>query len=160
MIDSSRPRWLIFGVGNSSRGDDALGQMLVEKMDAWRDMHQPAVHLMLLTDFQWQIEHALDLRDIDVALFVDASLMKEQAVTIRRVYPQFDATYSTHALSPACVLAVAEKIGLKVPEAWVVGIAGEDFSLGAPLSELACNALDCAYQRLVTALHAGRVEQA
>ncbi|MEF3367276.1 hydrogenase maturation protease [Methylocystis sp. 9N] len=157
MSGATRPRWLIFGVGNPSRGDDALGPMLVEKVDAWRQTHEPPVDLTLLTDFQWQIEHALDLRDIDVALFVDASRADGEPVSISRLAPRFDATHSTHALSPACVLAVAEKIGLKAPQAWIVAVAGEDFGLGAPLSDLARRAFDSAYDRLLGAVIAGDV---
>lgn len=160
MTGAGRAHWLVFGVGNSSRGDDALGPMLIEKLGAWRETHEPAVQLTLLTDFQWQIEHALDLRDIDVALFVDASVIEPSPVTIRKISPQFDATHSTHALSPACVLAVAQKIGLKAPEAWMVAISGESFALGAPLSDKACRALDVACERLVGALIAGRITQA
>lgn len=157
MKGAARPRWLIFGVGNPSRGDDALGPMLIDRLSAWRETHQPAVHLTLLSDFQWQIEHALDLRGVDVVLFVDASLIGRSAVTIRKINPNFDATHSTHALSPACVLAVAERIGLKAPEAWMVAVAGKGFALGDPLSDMARVALDAAYQQLIAALTTGRV---
>jgi Ni,Fe-hydrogenase maturation factor len=28
-------RWLVFGVGNPSRGDDALGPLFIERLEAW-----------------------------------------------------------------------------------------------------------------------------
>ena len=71
-------RWLVFGVGNPSRGDDALGPLFVERLDAWAaTAGDLSVALVTLTDFQWQIEHALDLADIDVVVFVDASVRAE-----------------------------------------------------------------------------------
>ena len=47
---------LVFGWGNPSRGDDALGPLFVDAVEA---MKLPGVEC--LTDFQLQVEHALDL---------------------------------------------------------------------------------------------------
>ena len=128
----TRPRWLVFGVGNPSRGDDALGPLFIERLDAWsataRDL---SVALATLTDFQWQIEHALDLADIDVVIFVDASVRAEPPFELAPLAAKFDATHSTHALSPACVLAVAQRLGQTVPEAWLLAIPGRAFELGS-----------------------------
>ena len=48
---------LIFGYGNLSRGDDALGPLIIEYIEknCFFD------GLEMITDFQLQIEHALDL---------------------------------------------------------------------------------------------------
>ena len=59
---------LIFGYGNPSRGDDAIGPLLIERLEI---LNLPDVDL--LTDFQLQVEHALDLRGRERVLFVDAS---------------------------------------------------------------------------------------
>ena len=58
---------LVFGWGNPSRGDDALGPLFVEAVEA---MKLPGIEC--LTDFQLQVEHALDLRRRSRILFVDA----------------------------------------------------------------------------------------
>ena len=47
---------LVIGIGNPSRGDDAIGPLAVERLEA---LALPGVEL--LTDFQLQVEHALDL---------------------------------------------------------------------------------------------------
>ena len=58
---------VVFAVGNPSRGDDALGPLL---MDWLAEQARPGVHLV--SDFQLQIEHALDLEGHQLALFIDA----------------------------------------------------------------------------------------
>ena len=150
----TRPRWLVFGVGNPSRGDDALGPLFVERLEAWYAGDLP-VALATLTDFQWQIEHALDLVDIDVVIFVDASVA---ATPPFELAPNYDATHSTHALSPACLLAVAERLGQTVPAAWLLAIPGRAFELGAPPRPDSLSCLDAAFEHLQSLLIAGRVE--
>ena len=121
----ARPRWLVFAVGNPSRGDDALGPLLLERLEQWlakgRDL---PVDIALLTDFQWQVEHALDLRGVDVAIFADASVSGGTSFEITPLTPEFDASYSTHALSPACVLAVAAQLGQELPCSWLLSMRG------------------------------------
>ena len=54
----SAGRALVFAWGNPSRGDDALGPALVERLEAARPAHPEWGELALLTDFQLQPEHA------------------------------------------------------------------------------------------------------
>ncbi len=155
----ARPRWLVFAVGNPSRGDDALGPLLLEQLEQWlakgRDL---PVDIALLTDFQWQVEHALDLRGVDVAIFADASVSGGTSFEITPLTPEFDASYSTHALSPACVLAVAAQLGQELPCSWILSMRGAGFELGAPLSATGHSALDAAFTYLCASLEAGRLE--
>ena len=59
-------RLVVLGWGNDSRGDDALGPALVDRIAAaWPD-------LPMVDDYQLQIEHALDLEGTEAALFLDA----------------------------------------------------------------------------------------
>ena len=153
-------RWLVFGVGNPSRGDDALGPLFDRAFGSVvRDGRAIfPVALATLTDFQWQIEHALDLADIDVVIFVDASVRAEPPFELAPLAAKFDATHSTHALSPACLLAVAERLGQTVPEAWLLAIPGRAFELGAPPSPDSLSCLDAAFEHLRSRLIAGRIE--
>ncbi len=156
--ESARARWLVFAVGNPSRGDDALGPLLVERLEQWI-ANAPAlpVDLVLLTDFQWQVEHALDLLDVDVAIFADASVSGATSFEIAPLAPQFDASYSTHTLSPACVLAVSGWLGQALPQAWLLSMPGEEFELGAPLSATAQEALESAFAYLCASLQSGQL---
>ncbi len=65
---------LVVGVGNPSRGDDALGPAFVERAGAALAAEVARGELELLTDFQLQVEHALDLQGRARVVFVDASV--------------------------------------------------------------------------------------
>lgn len=157
---NERPRWLVFGVGNPGRGDDALGPLFIERLESWRDTagDELAVEIVALWDFQLQIEHALDLKDVDVAVFVDASVSAGPPFEWRAVTPHFDMAHSTHALSPGAVLAVAARLGQTLPRAFTLGIAARDFKLGAPLTQSAERGLSAALHEFTLRAQAGRIE--
>ncbi|MGA8170566.1 MAG: hydrogenase maturation protease [Methylocystis sp.] len=158
-MSRKRARWLVFGVGNPSRGDDAIAPVLIERLEEWwASARELSVELTLLTDFQWQVEHALDLRGVDLVIFVDASLTASAPFRLEPLVARFDVTYTTHALSPACVLAVAERLGQTLPEAWQMSIPGRNFELGAPLSAPSRSHVEAAIEFVQASLTTGRLD--
>ena len=138
----SRPI-LVLGYGNPSRGDDALGPMFVERLDEEQDAGRLPPNFDTLTDFQLQIEHALDLQGRAVVLFVDAAADLDAAHILRPLTPARDESYSTHAISPGAVLAVYEQVCAgPLPPAFLLGLKGISFELGQGLSETAREALE------------------
>ena len=125
---------LVFGYGNISRGDDALGPWL---LDFIQDRLQPE-NIELQTDFQLQIEHALDLVGKKLVLFIDASVGCTTAYEFTVLAPACDNSYTTHAMSPAAVLQVYRDIQKTAPPpSFLLSIKGEQFELGADLSPAA-----------------------
>ncbi|MCU0969557.1 MAG: hydrogenase maturation protease [Rubrivivax sp.] len=136
---------LILAVGNPSRGDDALGPVLVERLLAEGVGRDGGIEL--LTDFQLQVEHALDLAGRRAVLFVDAAWPCPAAAggTPQRIVADEAAPLSSHALRPQAVLRVFERVhGAPAPPAWLLAIEGASFELGAPLSDAATAGLDTA----------------
>lgn len=124
---------LVFAWGNPSRGDDAIGPCVYDLLSA-RDL----VGVDLLTDFQLQIEHAMDLEERRRVLFVDADVATEPPYTLSRLVPAQDSSYTTHALSPGALLGVYEQVNNRRPPAsFLLTIRGYEFGLGLPLSEQA-----------------------
>lgn len=122
---------LVFGYGNPSRGDDALGPLLIEYIQDRFD----AAYIDLLTDFQLQIEHALDLDNRELVLFVDASAACAAPFELAELKPALDIGYTTHALHPASVMAVYQSIRKQSPPpCFLLAIKGEAFELGEGLS--------------------------
>jgi hydrogenase maturation protease len=122
---------LVFGWGNPSRGDDALGPLFVERIEA---MKLPGVEC--LTDFQLQVEHALDLFGRRKILFVDASREAEAPFTVSRIAAARDASFTTHAMTPQAVLDVYRELhDEEAPPCWLLAIRGERFELGEALGE-------------------------
>jgi hydrogenase maturation protease len=135
---------LVLGVGNPSRGDDALGALFVDRAGHALRAEVLAGQVELITDFQLQIEHALDLVGRRRVVFVDASVRAEAPYTYARVAPFRDASFSTHAMSPAAVLETHRSVVGEPPPAWVLAIRGERFELGEDLTPNAAANLDAA----------------
>lgn len=135
---------LIIAIGNPSRGDDALGPLLIERLEA---LDLPGVEL--LTDFQLQVEYALDLQGRAQVIFVDAAATGPVPYAFATVAPAQDTSYSSHELSPAAVLHAHAKLFGPPPEAHCLAIRGYEFGLGTPLSPAAKANLDAATHRLL-----------
>lgn len=138
---------LIFGWGNPSRGDDALGPLFVEHFTALAARHPEWGEVECLTDFQLQVEHALDLQGRRRVLFVDASVDAPAPCSLVRIKAARDASFTTHAMSPQAVLKVYADIdGGEPPPCWLLAIRGERFELGEGLSTAAQLSLQAALQ--------------
>ncbi len=147
---------LIIGIGNPSRGDDALGPTLIERLEERFGGGNLGVEL--LTDFQLQVEYALDLRGRELVLFVDATVACESGVCFAQLTAATERGYSSHALSPEGVLAIYRKLeGREPPASFGLMIPGESFELGAPLSPLARAGLELAQEFLLARLEQPQV---
>jgi hydrogenase maturation protease len=139
---------LVIGIGNPSRGDDAIGPIAIERLEA---LGLPNV--VLLTDFQLQVEHALDLLGASEVYFIDASVACTAPFALSALAPAADATATTHELSPAAVLETCRRLSPgPLPPAWVLAVRGYEFALGAPLSPPAAANLDAALETLLERL--------
>jgi hydrogenase maturation protease len=140
---------VVFACGNPSRGDDALGPLLLDQLQIWLDEEGLADGFELISDFQWQVEHALDLVGRRLALFVDAGQQTPAPFAFRQVQARDSTITGTHALSPEAVLSVLARISQQpVPPAFVLCVAGASFELGDGLSAAAARNADCAFELL------------
>lgn len=142
-VEGKHLRLVIFAVGNPSRGDDALGPRLMAELESWN-----LPDIRLVSDFQLQVEHALDLDDRDLALFIDAGTGTPVPFSFREIRAAPDHSISSHALSPEAVLYVHGEIRRPPPPAFVLCVRGEDFQLGEALSPAAQSHLAAAQTHL------------
>lgn len=139
----------ILACGNPSRGDDALGPLLLARLDAWLAAEGLAAQFELIEDFQFQVEHALDLQGRRAALFIDAGERTPAAWSLQPLVADDTPGHSTHAISPAAVLAAYRRVlGEEPPSASVLCVRGEQFELGAGLSDAAQENLEAAWAAL------------
>lgn len=151
-MNSATPRVVVIAVGNPSRGDDALGPILLERIAAIFP------ELTLIGDFQLQIEHALDLCDADLVLFIDACKGMREATAFFEIGAGARKQVLSHALSPEAVLDVFQRVqGCPAPPAFVLALRGESFELGAKLSDSAHLALNAAWGVITPLLRAPMV---
>lgn len=136
---------LVLAVGNPSRGDDALGPELAGRLEA-----AGIAGVEVITEFQLQIENALDLEGRERVVFVDAGTGTPAPFELRRAQSSQEFLHTSHALSPEAVLATYAKVSAATaPEAWVLCVRGESFELGAPLTAAAASHLESAWPALV-----------
>jgi hydrogenase maturation protease len=140
---------LVFTWGNPSRGDDAIGPRIYDRLQA---SAFPGVEL--LTDFQLQIEHAMDMADRQRILFIDASVSAKDPFEFSRLQPERDTSYTSHALNPSALLSVYHQINHREPPpSYLLKIRGYQFDLGLPLSDTAKSNSDKAHQFVLDLLN-------
>lgn len=123
---------LVLAWGNPSRGDDALGPLLAERLLALAEAAAWAGRVEVLTDFQLQVEHALDLVGRERILFVDAALDLEGPFTVRPLQAARGGGIGSHALAPEAVLQVYQDLhGQPPPPATLLAIRASAFELGS-----------------------------
>ena len=129
---------VIFAVGNPSRGDDAIGPECYGRLAKWLKSEGLAERVELIEDFQLQIEHALDLQDRELVLFIDAGANTPAPFVFTQIFPSTATSHTTHALAPEAVLQVYRQTeGSEPPPAFVLCVRGEEFELGEPLTAAA-----------------------
>jgi hydrogenase maturation protease len=139
------PPILVFPWGNPSRGDDAIGPR-IEELLGQRDL--PGVEL--LTDFQLQIEHVVDIEHRVCVVFVDASVSATPPFEFAALQSAADISYTTHAMSPQALMTVYQRVSRQnPPPCYLLSVRGYDFELGRPLSEAARQHADQAVEFLV-----------
>jgi hydrogenase maturation protease len=174
MATSTPASTVIFAIGNESRGDDALGPLLLRELDSWlkaeegrrekgegnkgeekREKGEEFLEQFeLIEEFQLQIEHAMDIKDRKRVLFIDAGMDTPSPFHFYRLQASDQPVLYSHALTPAALLTVYVQFYHEPPpDAFVLCIKGDFFELGEPLSANACEnltlALDFAKQRLL-----------
>ena len=147
---SERAPVLVLAVGNPSRGDDAIGPELAARLEA---AGLPGVEVV--SEFQMQVENALDLVGRERVIFVDAGTGTPAPFELQRVHAAAEFLHTSHALSPGAVLATYRRVtGNEPPEAWLLCVRGESFGLGEALSAAAATHLEAAWPALLAACRA------
>jgi hydrogenase maturation protease len=122
---------LVLAWGNPSRGDDALGPLLAERLFDRVQTSGLTNCVEVVTDFQLQVEHALDLVGRERVLFVDAALDLAKPFTVRLLQPARGGGIGSHALAPEAVLQVYQDLhGQPPPHAMLLAIRATAFELG------------------------------
>lgn len=152
MKDSAAPApILILTWGNPSRGDDALGPALYDMLVKHQLRTDDLADVELLTDFQLQIEHAVDLEQREFVLFIDASVSCSEPFECHEIKPERDDSFTTHAMSPASVLAVFKQVNhCEPPPAYLLTIRAYEFGLGLEMSGQAKLNLEQVYNHILT----------
>lgn len=138
---------LLLAWGNRSRGDDALGPLLLDRIQHWLEQQLPAYRqfVVCVEDQQLQIEHVLDLQGRQAVLFIDAAIGLSEPFETTAINPCRDSSFSSHALSPQALLqAYQDVLGTSPPSCQLLGLRAGQFSLDSAPSPRALADLDLA----------------
>jgi hydrogenase maturation protease len=148
---SPRAPLLVLAVGNPSRGDDAAGPWLAERLSQWLDHDGAAWHdrVDVICDMQLMIEHVLDLSGRQQVLIVDAAAQGAAPVVLQPIVATHSSPSTSHQCTPQHLLALHQEVlGHPAPPADLLSVVGHDFELGSPLSTNMRKALDDAWHRI------------
>ena len=123
---------LVIGFGNPGRTDDGLGPALAEKVESWR---KPSI--AVLVDYQLNIEHAGEVAEADLVIFIDASIEASAPFRFYRLEPADRNDFTTHAMVPETVLETCRKVYGKAPPTFVLAVRGDSFELSEGFSSAA-----------------------
>jgi len=115
---------LLYGYGNPGRQDDGLGIKLIEQIEQWiKDKNVKNIEVD--SNYQLNIEDAEIISRKDIVIFVDATLEQIENIKFTKVEPA-DASieFTMHAVSPAFVLDLCNKIYNKNPQTYLLHIKG------------------------------------
>ena len=122
---------LIYGYGNPGRQDDGLGVTLVEELEAWA-RSEGVVGVAFDSNYQLNAEDALAVAASRAVVFIDAATEGAKPFEFRPLEPRAEIAFSTHAMSPESVLALAAELYGAKPPAWMLAIRGQSWEPGEP----------------------------
>jgi hydrogenase maturation protease len=139
---------LLLAIGNDARQDDGLGWAFANALEK-QDRFPGEIALR----YQLQVEDADLIAGFNPVIFVDASKDKfENGFSFQPLLPALNFAFSTHALAPEAILAIAGQVCGHQPKAWLLAISGEHWALEFGLSPRANNNLNAALNFMEEAL--------
>jgi len=145
-------RILVIGYGNPGRLDDGLGPAFAARVGA---LAIPDVTAE--ADYQLNVEEAAAVAQSEVVVFADASADAEEPFTLRPLEAEHGGLgFSSHSVSPAALLGLAQSLFGASPRAYVLAIRGYAYdAFGEGLSPRAQANLDAALDYLAPLLRGG-----
>ncbi|MFA6292698.1 MAG: hydrogenase maturation protease [Victivallales bacterium] len=136
-------RILIYGIGNPSRQDDALGIVFIEKLQEWVE-REKLPNITFDSNYQLNIEDAYDISERDVVVFVDASVEPIDGFHFHQIFPGDSISISSHSMSPESVLSLCDELYDAKPAGFLLTIKGFSWELDSKMTTKAEENLDSA----------------
>lgn len=141
---TERSSILLIAYGNPGRRDDGLGPACAAALEG-----RALAHVTIDSDYQLTVEHAAQVAEHAAVIFVDAACSGPAPFSLQALHAAANGlrgdsavapTFSTHSVSPAGVVALADALFGARPRAYVLGIRGYEFNefgegLSAPAAD-------------------------
>ena len=140
---------LVIGYGNPGRGDDGLGPALIKLVEEnGLGCESGACGVTTDSDYQLNIEYAVDFAKHDKVIMIDASETGPEPFGFDRVIPSKDSRFTTHSISPGTLAALTGELTETPPDCRLLAIRGYNFDFGEGLSAEAESNMLAAYDFL------------
>lgn len=150
---------VVIGYGNSLRGDDMIGRVVVEAIAKYGPPNALAISVTQLMP-----ELADIIADSQAVVFVDARRDQEaEAVEICRLSAVPTQLHHSHDVGPRALLMLAETCYGGAPPAWLVAVPACEFGVSDQLTSAAArrvSAAVCAVQQLLSKISQNEVTYA
>lgn len=148
--DLAQSSFLIIGYGNELRGDEAVGPWVARTVAKWQVPLVKSLAVQQLTP-----ELAPELASVNYVMFIDAcsnnctQMLQLNPVTLDKASLTHDmAPVLADDYQPSVLLALADMIYGRYPQAWSLQIPTECFDLGNSLSDTAYQGCDRAFRTI------------
>jgi hydrogenase maturation protease len=142
-FDKGLPRILVFGYGNPGRQDDGAGVVFVEELATWaRTDERP--WLTFDSNYQLNAEDALAVAQHDIVVFADATCDQLEGFRFIVLAPSAAVSFSTHAMSPESVIALARELYGANPAAYLLSLRGYEWEPNAVMTDPARRNIEAA----------------
>ena len=137
MIERAGDHVLIIGYGNTLRGDDAVGRLVVESI-ASRSL--PNVTAISVT--QLVPELAPQIAEARAVIFVDARASATNCdIGVIQIAHRGGVTGATHTGGPNDLMSLVKECYGRSPRAWLVAVPAAEFDVTESLSPMTQNEL-------------------
>lgn len=124
MSNAEAKNILIIGIGNSGRGDDGLGWLMLDHLK------KNFVKADFLYRYQLQIEDAELLSHYSTVIFIDATKENtEKGFYFKLCQPNEGIGLTSHMLEPGTIVWLENELYKKNPTTFILGIEGEKWEL-------------------------------
>ena len=143
---------LVIGYGNELRGDDGVGPHVARAVAA-----RNLTGVEVIRSHQLLPEMAERVADARAVIFIDAAVVNDdKGVTVRSVEPEANDSSMGHTSDPRCLLALAQVLYGRRPEAWLVTVPATNLEFGEGLSPTAERGAAEAERHVMRLLHEER----
>lgn len=142
---------IVIGYGNELCSDDGIGCRVANIINLWHLSHVQSLAVHQLTP-----ELAANLANVNLAIFVDASLNAElQNVQVESILPNESRMTIGHSIKPTYLLALTKSLYGYSPTAWLITVPGVNFELGDSLSPIAEQGISIALTKIINIINKG-----
>ncbi|MCX6233794.1 MAG: hydrogenase maturation protease [Bacteroidetes bacterium] len=133
---------LLYGYGNPGRQDDGLGNEFIYLIERWIEK-EGLPNIEVDSNYQLNIEDADAIANMDIVIFVDASIEPIKDFTLTKVNPSASRIeFTMHTVSASFILDLCHKIYERYPETYLLHIKGYEWEFKEGITDAAQKNLD------------------